>query len=181
MAKSCCPDNAHGFLVEDPSYQPLGKAIEFEGVNAYVVGSGSTCIVFIHDIFGLDSGMNKLICDSLSAKLNGVTIIAPDFYPEGNLLREDELAFRGASQLMWKFIWLFFTCRVCAFPSFIRKTNWENSSAEIFNKVTSHLISDYGCAKFIPLGFCWGSYIGFKACNSALHKEQIVGNFRFNL
>ncbi len=145
--------------------------IHFDGVDAYLVGSGSICVMFVHDLFGLPSGMNKLLCDTLSEKLPNVTIIAPDFFPLGKLCGDDPLPQRG-SAMRWKLIWPLCSCQLF---SFIGKYSWENSSREIFNTVTRHMISNYKCEKFFILGFCWGAYISYTACGDAEHKDLIIG------
>lgn len=145
--------------------------ISFDEVSAYVVGKGPVGIIFIHDIFGLPSGMNKLICDSLSAKIPNSTVFAPDFY-NGNLIcGDDPLPERGGS-LIWKVIWPIISCKICGY---LQQYSWDNSSEEVFNKVTSYMIKEYDIKKFIPLGVCWGAYVGWKACGFAQHKDMIVG------
>jgi len=171
MSKTCCPENSLPFLAEDASYEPKGEMIEFAEVNAYIVGAGPIGIIFIHDIFGLPSGMNKLLCDTISAKIPNATVIAPDFFRGDYLCRDDPLVERG-SALQWKVIWSIMSCRVCGY---IQKYSWDNCAEEIFNKVTAHLISAYNVERFIPLGFCWGAYVGWKACVATQHKDKIVG------
>lgn len=171
MSKSCCPEHSLPFLAEDASYEPKGEMIEFAEVSAYVVGRGPIGIIFIHDIFGLPSGMNKLLCDAISAKVPNATVIAPDFFQGDYLCRNDPVVERG-SALRWKVIWSIISCRVCGY---IQKYSWDNCAEDIFNKVTAHLISAYSVERFIPLGFCWGGYVGWKACVSAEHKDRIVG------
>jgi hypothetical protein len=85
--KECCPAEAAPFLAEDKNYACRGKMIHFEdgdaAVDAYVVGSGKRCLLFVHDIFGLPTGHNKKLCDMMAAKLEDTVIIAPDFFPGG--------------------------------------------------------------------------------------------------
>ena len=58
--KSCCPPDSLPHLPEDPNYVVKGKMVKYEGVEAYVSGEGSRCIVLIHDIFGLHNGKYAL-------------------------------------------------------------------------------------------------------------------------
>ena len=51
-----CVQDSKPFAAEDPNYVPKGNMITFDNVNAYIVGNGPTCIVFIHDVFGLPTG-----------------------------------------------------------------------------------------------------------------------------
>lgn len=119
----------------------------------------------------MPSGINKLICDTLSEKIPNATILAPDFFKGDLLCREDPLVERGRA-LSWKIIWPIVSCRVCGY---IQKFSWDNCAEEIFNKVTSHMISAHHVQKFVTLGFCWGAYVGWRACGSARHKDMIAG------
>ncbi len=177
MSRSpCCPENSQPFLAEDPCYIPVGENIKIdETINAYVVGKGPICLILIHDLFGLNSGMNRLICDNLSRRLPNATVVAPDFFPHGNLLGNDPLTQRGENSLKWKVIWSYCTCQLV---KFIQRYSWENSTEHIFNAVTTHMMkAPHHCEKFVPLGVCWGSYAGFMACLYAEHKEHILGEW----
>jgi dienelactone hydrolase len=172
MSKSCCPEDSEPFLAEDPSYTPAGSMIKIGAIDAYTVGAGSTCILFIHDIFGLNSGLNKIVCDHLVKIMPGVMVVAPDFFPSGNMMGDDPLVERGHGALSWKVFWKIASCKICGF---IQKYSWENSSEDICNATMSHMMANNGCTKFVMLGFCWGAYVGFKACNYAEHKAAIIG------
>ena len=170
---SCCPPGSKPFLKEDPNYAPKGQLVHYEGVKAYHVGSGKVGFLFMHDIIGLESGLNKLICDTISASNPNLTVLAPDFFPLGNFLRDEHSDFRGTSGMFLKVVYAAVTCRMWGFFS---KYSWENLSESIFNKSTSHLLDTLGCEKIILCGICWGTFFAFKACSLALHKSSIIGN-----
>jgi len=65
MASSCCPDNAWGEL-KNPDYVPHGTVDVFGGLSIYKVGNSSKCIIWNYDIFGLDGGRSKQMCDFLA-------------------------------------------------------------------------------------------------------------------
>jgi hypothetical protein len=47
-----------------------GELVDLDGVPCYVVGQGGKALIVAHDIFGMDSGRTKAICDRLSSELN---------------------------------------------------------------------------------------------------------------
>src|ERR1700739_4591771 len=111
---ACCPPGAKPYLKEDPSYTPQGQMITYDDVRAYQIGSGKIGFIFLHDIFGLESGMNKLICDTISSRHPEFTVIAPDLFPLGNLLSEP-IKERGTDKLKWPILSSIFTCRIWGF------------------------------------------------------------------
>lgn len=173
---SCCPPGSIPFAKEDPNYTPLGRLIEYDKIGetslfAYVVGDGSKALIFIHDMFGLDSGLNKLLCDTLSTKLPGYRIIAPDFFVLGNIFGDDPMRERGI-WLLPKFVW---TVCCCTANKIFKKYSWDNISGSIFDKVTTYFLKN-GVESFTLLGFCWGAYVSSRACGSSENKDKITGN-----
>jgi dienelactone hydrolase len=164
----CCPPDSVPFLPEDPSYMPQGSMVTYDGVNAYQVGTGRKALIFIHDLFGLPSGMNKLLCDKFAEGLPGYTVIAPDFFPHGLLMGDDPLKERGAG-VMNKIIWVVCTCKIWGY---IQKCSWDNIAGEVFNKTTTYLVG-LGVEAIAVQGNCYGAYVVYKACNLATHKHLI--------
>jgi dienelactone hydrolase len=172
---SCCPQDAHEFLAEDPNYVPKGEMVKFDDVEAYIVGGGSVCMIFIHDIFGLPTGMNKLICDTLVERIPNLIVIAPDFFPGEKVFGNDPLLQRGPALMsshMFGMVWKLISCQLLPY---LTKYNWENSAESIFNKVTLHMKSTHNIEKFILMGICWGSYIAFRALSDAKDVNNIIG------
>lgn len=170
--ENCCPPDSIPFLEEDPNYVPQGEMINYNGVHAYCIGNGKKCLIFLHDIFGLNSGMNKQHCDTLAKYLADYVVVAPDFFPTGNILGDDPLKERG-SAIIPKLIWPLCCCKLFGF---LQRHSWDNSSGDIFNKTTEYFLSEKGVESFALLGFCWGSYIAFKACGEANHRIRILCN-----
>lgn len=96
---SCCPENSLPYLPEDPNYQNKGTVVKIpiEGqdqsqtITVYTVGKGRRCVVLIHDIFGLNTGNHKKLCDFIAEKLLDSVVIAPDFFPDGGLWGTSEV------------------------------------------------------------------------------------------
>ncbi len=65
MASGCCPDNAWGEL-KNVDYSPRGQVDELDGMAFYRVGNSSKCIIWNYDIFGLDGGRSKQMCDFMA-------------------------------------------------------------------------------------------------------------------
>lgn len=170
--KSCCPAGSIPFLKEDPNYVPKGSMVMYHGVNAYQVGNGKKCLLIIHDIFGLHSGMHKIVCDTLADSLPGYIVIAPDFFPDGAIFGDDPLPQRG-SGLLCKILSAVF-CR--GFLGYIARHSWYHGCKDIFDKSTTYLTSERGVEEFALMGFCWGAYIAFKACADATDKDKIFCN-----
>ena len=56
-----------------------GEMVDVQGIPCYVVGTGEKTLLVAHDIFGVDSGRTKLICDRLSSELN-LLVCLPAFF-----------------------------------------------------------------------------------------------------
>lgn len=117
--------------------------------------------------------MNKLICDTLADRLPGTIVIAPDFYPLGNLFGNDPLPERGMALFYKTLMRTILCCTICGH---VQKYSWDNITGSTFNKTTEFLKFKHGCTKFALIGVCWGSYVGFKACNEAVDKNMIFCN-----
>ena len=60
----CSHTHQHTYTVH------AGELVDLDGVPCYVVGKGGKALIVAHDIFGMDSGRTKAICDRLSSELN---------------------------------------------------------------------------------------------------------------
>ncbi len=180
--KDCCPSGAHGYKPEDPKYIPKGVMVTYgQGRTAYQVGKGNKAMIFLHDIFGLQTGLNKQICDQFAEELEDYVIIAPDFFPTGNPWANSSLSSRGGMAPLWFILSALFTCRLF---SHVNRRMWSGEVEGIFNDTTTHLLSTaftQGNAgievkSFALFGVCWGTYAAFKACKEATHRDKIVVN-----
>src|SRR5690242_3823485 len=105
----CCPEGAFPFLPEDPNYTPKGTMISYDGVEAYTVGSGTKALIMIADLFGMKTGMHKLICDKFSERLPGYLIILPNFFQHGDLISNDDTTRGSVLNLI---LWPLCTCKL---------------------------------------------------------------------
>lgn len=77
MATSCCPPGSEPQL--NTTYQPKGNVENYKGLPIYSVGTpGGPAIIVSYDIFGLDGGRTKLVCDQFSEA--GFFVVLPDYY-----------------------------------------------------------------------------------------------------
>lgn len=176
VRQACCPDNAYPFKAEDPNYQAQGSMITLPNCSyqAYSVGSGKHAVLFIHDIFGLPTGMNKQICDQYAEQMPNHIILAPDFFKDyGYLCGNDPLTSRNRSALTAKILWALCCCRLF---SFIRQHNWQGVVGEIFDGSMSYLLNDLKVDSVVTLGVCWGSYVNFKAMSASSYANRILAN-----
>eukprot|EP00166_Cyanidium_caldarium_P001090 ctg_1492.g537 len=82
----CCPPGSWPALQVD--YKPRGTMKDIgKGVQAYVVGSGSRGIIVLPDVFGVESGHSKAICDAFADA--GFVAVLPDMFRGGALQPRD--------------------------------------------------------------------------------------------
>lgn len=80
MSPACCPPDSHGPVTADASKQLQGRIIKLGSIEAYVVNESSStgkAVICGPDIFGLESGSTKEICDRV-AQETGHFVILPD-------------------------------------------------------------------------------------------------------
>jgi len=63
---SCCPESAWNAL-KNVDYKPIGVVDQVGDLNIYRVGTSSKCIIWNHDIFGVDGGRTKQMADFVAA------------------------------------------------------------------------------------------------------------------
>jgi len=77
---ACCPPGSWPALNE--KHEVKGKMVDIgKGLMAYIIGNpvkGGTAIIVYADIFGIDGGRIKPICDQLSEQ--GYFVVCPDFF-----------------------------------------------------------------------------------------------------
>ena len=191
-SNSCCPPDAEPFKEEDPNYNPEGKMVDIQEtsdypqqIEAYITTNKlvndcsvefdqkNHCLIFIHDIFGLSTGMNKQLCDVLASRMSNMIVIAPNFFPNGLLFGDDPLKERVSSgmEFLPKILYSLCTCKLLSFVK--NHGSWEAVSPILIG-VMKFINEKYNVEQFSILGLCWGSYIGFKACN--LMPDKIISN-----
>jgi len=147
----CCPKGSHVALAAQ-SGACCGHEITL-GVDGSGGGGGFRCytsgaptasrtaVLVFHDVFGMDSGNHKMVCDALAAQHY---VIMPDFYDGWSIepFYNAGKAGDGKKELA-RFNWAWCSPRVEA--------------------VLQHL-SEIGIEKTGSIGFCWGAWGVAKAC-----------------
>jgi len=116
--------------------------VKVDDLQIYQVGSGDKGIVVAEEVFGIDSGRLKHICDLLANA--GFNVVMPDFF------RGDNMPDNGD-----------FT----RFGDWIKKFPWSKVEQDLFGKAVP-LLEQNGAKSIGILGFCWGSWVVFHASSS---------------
>jgi len=144
---SCCPAGAlpASYAEKGSSFTPAGETIDLGGgARMYATGDPrwKTAIVVMHDVFGLDGGHHRALCDALAA--GGHYVVCPDFYEAGSI---EPYYNRGAAD---------------EGKEWLKRFNWAWCSA-ILERVYAHL-DGKGITSTGSIGFCWGAWAVAKAC-----------------
>ena len=151
---SCCPANSWPSLQTDYVPKWANQVLTKEGEKdmvTYVSGTGEekkACLV-LPDIFGIEGGRNKAICDQLQQ--NGYYTVMPDYFFGGD--------FKGdlATELGdW----------AKTFPYELHRAPIARALAYIESK---------GFSKIVAIGFCWGCWVSFKMAADDEFKHRILG------
>ena len=150
--KSCCPigSEPENFT----NYTALGKEEKIQDMKIYTNGPKTkNGMIIIHDIYGYEGGRSKLICDQI-ANL-GYKVYMPDFFRGEKKTEEYGLEY------------------------LIKKYNWEkNVKNDLFEKTLKKMEND-GIEQIGLMGFCWGSYVIWHACNEKY--SEINNKFKFGI
>jgi len=135
----CCPVGSEPKLASD--YKPKGTIVKHGDLDLYTIGQGDKAIIFIYDVFGVDAGRTKLMCDQFADA--GYSVILPDFF------RGDAWASEDFSN----------------FGAWVVKYDWEKLR-EDFEKHIYPFIEEKKFKTVGMVGCCWGDYVVFHACAS---------------
>eukprot|EP00051_Salpingoeca_urceolata_P016597 m.221800 g.221800 ORF g.221800 m.221800 type:complete len:259 (-) comp18726_c0_seq3:105-881(-) len=149
----CCPPGSWPSLKVD--YTPQGKEETIGDMACYVASPDAPtekAVIVIPDIFGVNSGRIKAICDQLATE--GFLVVEPDFFrgepfPEGGDVPKDLPA--------W--------CK--RFPA-----------DKVFGDVNDHVVpylEGKGIKSIGLWGFCWGSWAIFHICANPAVPASIKG------
>jgi len=143
MAAPCCPPGSHG--PAPPATAALrGSMVRMGALSAYVVNAESAttrAVVCGPDIFGLDSGSSKAICDRV-ARDTGHVVVMPDLY-EGEPWPEAWGMPTARLNLLWFVPWL-------------RRHNNDAARRRLYDSVVPYLESR-GVESWAWYGFCVGA------------------------
>jgi dienelactone hydrolase len=118
-----------------------GCEYQIEGnLTLYHVGHGEKAIIFIHDIFGLDSGRSRKVADEFAD--HGYQVFFPD------LFRGDTFPDNG---------------KFDTFSQWLKKHPTNGLTDDVINHVLPYAKSK-GATSIGMIGFCWGSYLMTHLC-----------------
>ena len=130
----CCPEGSHGAMKPVPGYKGCEYQIEGD-LTLYHVGHGQKAIIFIHDIFGLNSGRSRHVADEFAEQ--GYQVFFPD------LFRGDTFPDNG---------------KFDGFGDWLKKHPIKRLTDDVINHVVPHAKSK-GVTSIGLIGFCWGTYV----------------------
>ncbi|CAK0822860.1 unnamed protein product [Prorocentrum cordatum] len=156
----CCPPESEPLLMMG-DYMPLGEMVSVrDDLPCYVAKPpkpSKHAVIMFTDMFGVDTGRHKQICDDLAS--NGFLTICPDFFVDAPYMKKH--AWGISLSCACEFI-----CGLLCggFDKITRGHAWEVSLREkVMDKVVPWLRSQ-GADKFLTVGFCWGSYGAMRCC-----------------
>ncbi|KAI2509965.1 dienelactone hydrolase-like protein [Fragilaria crotonensis] len=89
MSQPCCPSDSLGPAPRS-TIAPKGKIVQLstesaniKPLSAYIVGKeegASRAVIVFCDVFGIESGSHKLVCDELASRLDDTLVIMPDLF-----------------------------------------------------------------------------------------------------
>jgi len=138
--QSCCPTGSWPALITD--YEPKGKIIQLaDSIQTYVVGSGTEdkAVLVLPDIFGIEGGRNKGICDQLQQA--GFFVVMPEY-------------FCGKAYDMAKFS-TFGTDG----PAWAKNFPYEAHRKSLLAALD--FIESKGIRRIGTIGYCWGCWVSF--------------------
>jgi len=119
------------------SYAPKGTTETLGDLDVYRVGEAKEgkCILWNYDIFGIDGGRTKMLCDLMADQ--GFLVVLPDFYRNGT--------YQDPTQP--------------GVVEFIKdKTQWSKLRID-FEETVLPFAKQNGATSFGAIGTCWGSYM----------------------
>ncbi|GBG29491.1 Carboxymethylenebutenolidase-like [Hondaea fermentalgiana] len=150
---TCCPPGSHGAAPRADQGSLRGENVRLSSSSGefdmYVSRPGpgelvreGQCLIFLPDIFGVDSGRTKVICDTFAAQ--GYTVVLPDVQKYGGIPSPDTFS--------WK---------VMALPS-LSSFMWNNSRSVFMPRLQQAVLpfvrNEFGATDIALLCFCWGCY-----------------------
>jgi len=134
--------------LDNKDYVEKGEVVDLGGIDVYVIGNGTKCIIWNYDIFGFDSGRSRQLCDIFAGE--GFTVIMPDYY-RGTFQDPSE---PGTAQ-------------------FIKaQTDWTKLQVDWEEKIRPYAVESKGAKTFGAIGTCWGSYMTIRL---SMYPEVVAG------
>lgn len=126
------------------------------GIDVYITGarSGAPALFVFHDIFGIDSGNTKCVCDRLAQRL-GFTVVLPQLF----VSPRDQMAQPVGEGTFW-----FRLTALFKIIPLIRRNPWGDVAART-RIVLTELAARHSPPCVAVMGFCWGAWAAWR-CTS---------------
>lgn len=146
--------------------------MDASGMPYYAVGDGSSTLIIVNDIYGIDSGRHKEIADKLATDL-GIHVVCPKLWTDGAACGNPE----GVSWLIDKYdvdpvpwyrkpgAFFYSLYHMRSFLRDIKSHNWNHLKPKLYDKMVPAL-KDRGTKNIGLLGFCWGGWFVTHASSS---------------
>lgn len=153
--KGCCPPGSLGAALAADPKSLRGENVELHSpsqgkVVAYVSkppadapSKPGQCLLVLHDVFGVDSGRTKQICDSYATK--GYTVILPDLTRDGSFEPPESFGL-GVFKTIFKAI------------SHLYNNTRGPVLARLDEAVLPYLYNELGAKQIALMCFCWGAF-----------------------
>lgn len=146
---ACCPPGRVALMPPD-SYKPVGQKTTFGAVAGYTVGKpGSSAVVVVPDIFGMDSGRHYGIADHFANEGYYVVMVDLPVGPKPSM-----------AEVMGKI------------GEVMKANHPTNHIAPVLDLVYAHLQAQ-GVTKIGMIGMCYGSWVVFS--ESARNAPIVAG------
>jgi hypothetical protein len=148
MASVCCPPGSWGAVAPPAGYVNKGKMEKLsDKMEGYIVRPSSgnksdKALLALPDIFGMDSGRTRLICDDYAEKLD-CTVILVDIFC-GDPWRE---AWGMPDKPVYNMLW---------FIPWVIRHNYTRTLARFKSDVEPYLKKE-GINRFAMISFCYGA------------------------
>lgn len=149
-------------------YEEKGKRIKVGRFDAYCsckdddkVEAG---LIVIPDIFGIESGRHRAICDSLAEALPGLLVLMPDVFEGSPAISSQPGVCEGFNiGTVIRFLYILLSG---GFTQLQADTSWDKLQKELYIDTSIPYLRERGAAKIAVLGFCFGSY-GVYRCSAS--------------
>jgi dienelactone hydrolase len=147
---SCCPPGSEPYTNQPEDYEFKGSVQDIGNLDTYFVGpkSSKSAIVLICDVFGLHSGLHKVIADNLALELD-ILVAIPDLFHGDPPFTEN----RPVQEAFGK---AFETCL------------FHHIESDLTQRLFPYLKETLGVEKIGMIAFCYGMYIATHLLPSGL-------------
>ena len=141
-------------------------------MDVYVTGCArerKSAIIVAHDVFGVQSGRTREICDEIAERL-GILVVAPDWWKNGGCggaavtgAMEGAL-WPAAPASRWASALRYLRGLLASLPWVyaLWQRGWEGCRADLMDVVCPR-VREMGAARLGLLGFCWGGWFVTRA------------------